>query len=201
MYLFVYIFLMISLVGLFSQLTLLQAAAEKQLQVAAGQVMYTWHSGAFDLARNGPLTLTADSVCSLTPGDSVAACAFVLYDPSHAVPEGYPPYKVLPAGYNFGLKFRSQAYNTETKNYVVTFLEPGKVTLGFSVGEVMAQIKRTKIPQTEYGQVVTGTCDTHAGQIVLTDAFMEPETGSPYRICYPVPAGIPTGSIAFVSML
>lgn len=200
MYLFVYIFLLLSIIGLYSQLFMLQIAGEKSYEVTVGQSMYQWHESAFDLAKQMAITPAPDSVCALTDPDVEAPCAYVLKDPNGVVPAGYPRH-FLPVGYNYNLKFRSLAYNVSGKNYVATFIDTGETRLGLTPAEVFIQVKRTSIPQSAYGQVQNGTCDAHVGRVAFTGTYVKPESGALSRICFPVPATMPESSVIFVSIL
>jgi hypothetical protein len=85
---------------------------------------------------------------------------------------------------------------------VLTYLKHNRSFLGFTAGEVFSQIKRTNLPLSTYGQVVTGTCDGVAGaKAVFTNEYVTPPSGVTYRICYPVPSTLTDGTVVFVSLL
>lgn len=203
MYLFVYIFLLLSIMGLYSQLYMLQAASEKQYEVTAAQTMHSWHAAAHNLARLTGMKPTAGAPCSITSPGANVPCGYVLLDPATTVyPPGYPDYSLLPLGYNYNQKFESTVYELGGRGYLITYVRANRWILGFTSGELYSQIRRTNLPLSTYGQVVNEVCDGVVGaKAVFTNEYITPPSGVTYRLCYPVPSTLPDGSVAFISLL
>lgn len=187
MYLFVFIFILVSVLGLYTQVYMLQAARVFANQKAIGEIMQTWAGGAYTLAGTKPAIGTTPGGCSLTPALAVpAACASQM-----AVGD-------LPNGYNFV----NYSWNTIVfqpvggPRYVITYVSPpasiaDPITaprIGYTVGQIYQQLRNTTLPKISYGPVVGG--------VVVTREI----DGGGAPVTYPVPqAGVvPNGAVAII---
>lgn len=222
MYLLVFVFLIMSIIGLYTQLYALQVAQIMAQQKGVGEMMLAWHGGAYLFARfsqNGLVgTGTADTVsgCLLTDLTSIPAlaappsCSHMLHhdnalnDNVVTLPDIMPNF--IPGGsnsYPIAYKWYSIIYapgGPGTQQYVITFAEPGTAGVTTtnvvhpSVGFSPAEI----LHQLKNAGAPTETYGLVAsGQLVTMDA---PPTPRP-TYALPTTAGIPNGSVALITPL
>lgn len=191
MYLVAYLFLMISLIGIYTQVYAVQAGRMLSNQKVLGETMLGWHNAAVGLARNVqggvsyPPTNVPCRLSSAVSGFSDCTSALgtlVMTDSADTLPEGY----------NFdAYQWYSLAYTASGQNYVVTYVESpvtGNIveypSIGVSTGEMLKQLKKTKAPGYSYGAVMDQKLITRMENYSL-----------------PMPSGsvVPDGSVAIVS--
>lgn len=188
MYLFVFIFLLISVLGLYTQVYTLQARKMFENQTGIAEIMMTWHKSAYLSLQNFAPTYTT-SGCSLNPDLSPppTACATVMKDPS------VDTSSTLPKGYNWAdYKWKSIAYLSGSTKYVITYVTPpssGVATdpidypsVGFSISDIYQQLTNAKVSARSYG---------YAG----SDQLLAKNSRN-----YPLPVGlIPRGSLVIIT--
>ncbi|MDD5587243.1 MAG: hypothetical protein PHY92_09900 [Alphaproteobacteria bacterium] len=207
MYLLVFVFLMLSIIGLYIQVYSLQLSKMLANQKAIGQTMLVWHGGALAFARDNRGSLGTQSTdakgCLLTEGISlggVSSCGSLLETTATAY---------LPGGYQSAYQWYSIAYAPDGtgQQYVLTIATStgGSVTLptpqpniGYSPAEILQQLKKSGAPRTAYG--MTQDMGVLGRQFVTPDA---PATPIPY---YGVPRYgtlyyVPPGSVGLISPL
>lgn len=201
MYLFVFIFLLLSTLGLYTELYLLQAMRFVNNQKTVGEIMLTWHSGAYMLGKEkGSATLLgANTSCYLRATASlVPACTSQL-----DVTVSGRDY--LPRGFDVAnLQMPAVVYLSGGRHYLATYLPKetlGQTAfLGYTTDEIKKQIKKARVPEISYGEVVSGPCRINgvqtAGYWIMTGHYQ-----GDTQICFPALAAIPVGSVAFISVL
>ncbi len=173
MYLFVFIFLLISILGLYTQVYTLQSAKMFEKQTAIGQVMLTWAGSAYDIAKFYTLTNSDGTAigpigCILSPNLVITGtqnCSIQIQDPATITqPAGPGRIPQLPVGYNWAAyKWNSIYYVIGTQKFVITYVLPpasgnrsdpvDAPPVGFSIGSIFQQISNTKTWPRSYGFV------------------------------------------------
>jgi hypothetical protein len=190
MYLFVFVFLLMGILGLYTEVFSLQSAHQFAQQAGIAQTMLLWHNAAVAYAKTNKGSLagltvpcyvsSGAPVCSLTPVFSVSAN--------------------LPNGYNAAYTFPSVVFSSAAQYYLLTYVAPpsaakldGPVTtppIGFTVGEILRQIQNTGVSPMIYGAVKSDVLTTKA---VITGIN---------TLTYTLPAGlVADGSVGFISPL
>ncbi len=205
MYLFVYIFLMLAVIGLFADAYLLQASRMWARQKAVGEIMNIWHTSAYALAKEEAANLGVTFPCRLSPSalpTGVLACQRTLQNPANPVMAPYGRH-YLPAGYQYTsvpLRFPSIVYVSGGVRYLATYVpketEGNTSWLGYTAREIFEQIQQTDVPSLSFGQTANGTCNGTNAYWFMTNAYQDAT-----KICYPAPANIPAGSVGFISPL
>jgi len=170
MYLFVFVFLVMSVVGLYTQVYALQMSKMYEKQTGAAQIMLTWHEGMRKYVKDHHSDFSADnkvknSGCVLTtyvdwpnnnhpvPGGRLCDAALLLKTKTDDLTSDNDIVKRLP-GYNFNsYRFRSMAYKpgdcTEcafAKSLVViTYIPKGGTVAGFNVNQVARQLQNLEV--------------------------------------------------------
>lgn len=191
MYLFVYIFLVLSVLGLYTQLFVIRAARLNESQTAVAESMMVWHRSVykiilnFDPPTNGcylGMAITGKSACTTQP---------VQAD--------------FPAGYNFVQvnKFKSILYKIDDNRYLVTYVSPYDTKLGYSAPQIMQQMANAGFPKTAYGASALVSCNGGLpDQWLVSRQFIGTN-----NICYPTYSAddsiifVPNGSVGIVSVL
>jgi hypothetical protein len=207
MYLFVFVFLMLSLVGIYTQIYITRVGVLDSKQRAAADLMQAWHDGAYEAGRDTDSTAITATGCSLTNG--------YLTSGSGAKPclkTGVPRYvgngtfPDLPSGYQLTYTWRSVAYkdSTTSKNYVITIVPPpgtsdGLITdppIGMPLGELYNQLSKTGLPATAYGLT------TQTGTNIILRTKGAKLNGTTYDFEYQnLPSDAPVGSLVIISGL
>lgn len=207
MFLYVYIFLMLTALGLFTEVYMLQASKLWAAQKAVAELMQIWHGGGYTMAKELRASLGATYPCRLTPtalpgiGASVPQCQKILQDPS--APLGSYPRYYLPPGYRFdqaSFQFPSVVYKAGTSIYLLTYIPPtadgSPSWLGYTADEILQQMQKTDAPAISYGKVMT-ECNGATGHFFVTVTYQNTT-----NICFPVPtAVVPDGSVGYISVL
>jgi hypothetical protein len=206
MYLFAFVFLMVGVLGLYTEIYGLSVSRMFGGQTTMADTMLTWHNAAVGLAQANRLALTSTTGgagtagCSLSPlAASTSQCLS-----SAAVLGTYTP-SPLPNNYNItSYKWNSYAYQTSAGGplYVITWAPmpaSGKASdpvtvpaIGMSLSDLYRQIQNNNnIPLFAYGQVASGKLQTKALIGTTTQVVFTP---------LPTAASIGNGSVAIVSM-
>ncbi len=214
MYLLTFAFLIIGMLGIYTQVLAVQTARLAASQTGIAQAMTDWHGAALSLANNviSPLPASGTS-CSLTSGYTPAGVAYcqpglnvavISAAPNTVVTGSYTfnghAYPHLPAAYNTALyQWNSILYNYGGSYYVVTFVQasasaPGFVStatgsqITYTQADIYRQLQRAGFPIMNYGYVEAGTLTT-------------PATISGVPVTYTnIPlSAVPSGSLAIIS--
>jgi hypothetical protein len=213
MYLLVFVFLMISIIGLYTELYALQVSKMMAREKALGQAMLVWHGGVTAFARThkgtDPNELGSDSVtaqgCLLT-SNPAAALAYQLNSCGSLMEYND---SALPTGYNADYKWYSIAYVPlgGTQQYVMTFAPPseaGNLTspmtlpaIGYSPAEILMQLKNSGAPRTAYGMardygMGLVKFDTPDSPAVPMPSYIVPKSGMTMNY-------VPAGSVGLIS--
>lgn len=205
MYLFVFIFLMLSTMGLFTEFFLLQSARLWSNQKAAAEIMISWHSGATFLAKELSSSLGA-LPCRVSPSllpEGSALCSRSLQNPNNPVALPYTRH-YLPVGYRYTqtqMQLPSILYTASGVKYLVTYV-PKETAIGetswfgFTAAELLQQMRNAKVPDINFGQVIDDACNGVNGHWFSTSVYQNAT-----QICYPALATIPVGSVGLISIL
>lgn len=213
MYLYVFIFLMLSTLGLFTEVYLLQASRLWSEQKAVGELMFVWHSAAYTLAKELSANLGATFPCRVSPTAlpaTVPICQRYLQDPSGNPVAPYTRH-YLPLGYKYSTsqyRFPSLVYKVDNVAYLVTYVPKeangGTSWLGYTANEILRQLQKTEVPPVSYGRLLSGNCNGVSGQWFATNVYYDST-----QVCYPAPQTttvppvgyLPAGSVGLVSPL
>ena len=194
MYLYVYIFVLMSIIGYYTQLFVLRAVEMESKQTTLADVMAVWHDEAYRIAKENKATLFGGAPsCALGKAsgalaDPTADCASVVS---------------LPAGMTSDMTFNTIAYTADSINYVVTYVMDdanGFTKVGYSSAEVESQIRRLKIPVAYIGKTMNMDCNGTVGDYFMTTA----KVGSDI-VCFPISSGgvtfLPLGAVGMISVM
>ncbi|MDD3181587.1 MAG: hypothetical protein PHD48_02120 [Alphaproteobacteria bacterium] len=198
MYLFVFIFAILSVLGLYTELFSLRMANLAAQQKVAAETMMFWHGGVYTFAREykASLTTVPATGCTITLGVSV--CGLPLFAKGDISGKTFLPSDYNPTG-DVELMFRSRLYQANNDYYVLTYLNPGEVKLGYTVDQFYRQMKNANLPPVSYGRVMTGTClGGGVGHWLATQSYV-----GGLQICYtvPVPLTISDGAVGIITNL
>lgn len=201
MYLFVFIFVMMSVLGLYTELFSLRIAHIMANQKAIAEAMMVWHGAAYYLAKdNITAWVIPPAGCSVTAGSALANCGATL----SLAADGIKNRVYLPIGYAYGepdLRFETRVYSVGTARYIVTFVLSGSTHLGFTHTQIYQQMVTARLPEVSYGHVSVGTCQGGTpGTWLMTRAYMNTT-----QLCYSVLSSgntvVPVGSVGIISIL
>ncbi|HBM90516.1 MAG TPA: hypothetical protein DD400_01365 [Rhodospirillaceae bacterium] len=184
MYLYVYVFLLMGLIGLYTQLHLVQVGRMAERQKALAEIMFTWHDGAFAFVK-----------------DKTLSSCVVSKDPDNTPASGTPCVPLMTSHTESGITkpFNSVAY-TSGESYLITYVidhaTTGYARYGFRSSEIFQQMKNTDLTPTAYGSVSATSCPGLSGQGFFTEGRIDGVV-----VCYPVSATIPVGAVGFISPL
>lgn len=208
MYLFTFIFLLITILGLFTHVYALQSARIMGKQTVAAQQMMAWHYGAVTAAKdaaNIAFLPAHPEGCRLSP----ATTKYTGY-PGFTVLGTACPTKIqdihLPYNYSIGtLPWETITFKSGSSQYVVTFVPPladGSAPLqpvGVTGSDLLRQLLRVDSQTPSIGTVTGTDCASR---------LMTPTTqpSSAVTLSYPVPKLLPTcyipvGSVAIYTQL
>jgi hypothetical protein len=185
MYLYVFIFLLISVCGLYTEVYALQAARMFKQQTSIGKIMITWHSSAQQLVKDPLNTITPPCVSvSAKPGPgTLCSVSMAKYLPTTYNPNNY--------------QWNSSVYMVGTQRYLVTYAFPpdGKATtlvaqpaVGYTASEIYQQLRNLgSSSYIYYGMAASG---------VVTTQEQKPDGTGPVTYTG-VP--VPDGSVAIVT--
>ncbi|MCL2469949.1 MAG: hypothetical protein FWF24_06975 [Alphaproteobacteria bacterium] len=206
MYLFVFVFIFLAILGLYTELLLLRLSQIGNSQTIVAESMSTWHDGAVSmLLKTRAFRDFAEVPCFMTEGftplcEVEGGLTYVLnmaeFDGRYYLPSDY--------NYNDDLKWRTIFYREAGGNsYLLTYVHRDEVRIGFTTTQIHQQLQRTTLPKISYGIVAQTTClgGGAFGTWLVTNHY----SGSG-QICYPVPPGgdagpVPAGSVGIISIL
>ncbi len=213
MYLFVSIFLLMAVMGLFTQTFIIQSARIWENQVGAAKAMHTWHMAAYSLAKETNVTLANGASCAIdmtagagkctgtNPSNGIVGTIF-LSAPGGGTCGPCNGQFYLPVGYSAEVVWKTRVYRLSDITYIATFVDD--YALGFTPAQMYAQMRRARIPEVSYGQIKANyTCSGGSlGRWFVTDSFFS-SGGVNASVCYPTPATsvISTGSVGYVTVL
>lgn len=208
MYLLVFVFLVISMMGLYAEAIGIQAAHFFASQTGIAQTMLTWHSAAYRTFTANWTSLAGSVPCQLAHGHAVGSACPTQIQTTTTPAASY----FLPLGYNMAYSWSSYVYASGGRRFILTYMSPPSggstatpvvaadavnAATGFSVGEVYAQIENMKIPLVSYGVVQGGLFVTRAS---IADQM---QGGKFVPVTFPLPSSITVqeGSIGFISII
>lgn len=208
MYLFVFIFLLLSIAGLYTELYMLQVSQMLSKQKAIAETMLTWHGGAMAFAKKNFTGTDTTFLYNVAAGCLITGPAVQTLGSSSMA--GCPSRlnvtndDFLPQEYSTDFKWYSVAYTRSTGRVVLTFAPPstaGNVSsaisfpeIGYSPADIWRQIKLIGAPKTAYGMVqnVSGV----GSRFVTPDA---PGGSQVYLLPGCGTGCVPLGSVGFIS--
>ncbi|HAX91610.1 MAG TPA: hypothetical protein DCY07_05290 [Rhodospirillaceae bacterium] len=208
MFLFVYIFLLMSVLGLFTNVYMLRTARMAENQTAIAESMMVWHGAAYKMAmEKGAAILPGGAVsCYITPTtvlhplpmapETTVPCAFRL--------TSVPLSTYFPKNYSVDdeYKFLSKVYTAGGIRYLVTYIRSDQPRLGYTSTQLSMQMRNAKFPLASYGTVsATSGCTG-----VAAPSLMTKHKDGANQVCYPVRDSvplqqIPNGAVGIVSIL
>ena len=206
MYLLVFVFLVVAMLGIYTQVFAVQTARMFANQTTVAQMMELWQAGAVTLAEanKGSYGAIGKAGCGLTPNTATpplpkpAACASGVVTAASGV---------MPGGYNFAAySWYSAVYQPGGAGigplYVVTWAPPpasgvasdpiATPSVGISESDLFHQLGNIAAPLTSYGTVQT--------QLLVT-SVPSSTPGKPVEYPLPIPVAVPNGSVAVISQL
>lgn len=206
MYLFVYIMVILSVLGLYTQLFAMRAATLASKQKGVAETMMLWHGGTANFIRDRVRAAVAASLPIAIPANGCLVFGGAGPADCGTVPNiGVFTNNIYLPGYNIGepqLVFPSVLYESGGVRYVLTFQRAGEMRLGFTDEQFYAQLQRTDIPRISYGRVVNnGPCGLGSWWLATTE-----RTTAGTNVCHPLPAavagskGIAVNSIGIITI-
>lgn len=211
MYLYVFVFIILSVMSIYMELFSMRVARLSEQQTTAAGIMYTWHNGAYKYAKahfndgnsadtcliGGPNPITGTVKCKDGGGSSI--------DYFNVVSEGTGSSKVqyVPDGFNLtyiSTQYPSYVHKDGTQRFIVTYVMNGGTAMGLDAGQTVSQLVRSKIPPVSFGSVLDLKCDGSAGRRIKMRDFND-WGGTNVDYCYDVPSTINIGSIGILSHL
>jgi len=202
MYIFVFVFMLMGVLGLYTQVYTLQAAKMFSRQTAIAQTMLLYHntSYAFARANNTGVATLSSTYCYQTYGVSVSKCAWGTLQ----IGAGQTN---LPVGFNAATyAFPSVVYEMGGVRYLLTYVSPPTANavndmpntppIGFSVAHLFQQMKNTGVSPLLYGRISANVFTTNM-------IAQNPSSAATYSITYPVLSsiGLVDGTVGFLSPL
>lgn len=199
MYLYVFVMLIVAIMGIYTELFSLRLARIAEKQTTIADTVYKWHLGAFGLADAKDLTTVDVNGCSLTPAvvpycvDGASVSTFL----SGIDVDGV---RYLPTGYPYAtMQFDSRLFQLDGSRYVITFVRPGAVLLGYTQPQIWNQVKNMSLGALSHGRV-QAVC---AGGVGAGPWFVPPPisdgAGVPQTLCFRVGNQVPVDSVGFIS--
>lgn len=196
MYLFVFIFVILSVLGLYTELFTLRVASLASQQKVAAETMMFWHGAAYTFARDFKTSLVGVPAAGCTLALGFSVCGLPVYNKGAINGKIY-----LPDDYNSSdseLVFRSVIFKVGTTDYVLTYVNSDEYKLGYSSNQIYKQMGTAELPAISYGRVMTGTC---VGNTVSGHWLASPNYVNGKQTCYVVPPAllINDGAVGIIS--
>ncbi len=195
MYLYVFVFIILSIMGIYTELFSLRMARIAEQQTGAAELVFTWHGAVTKLARVRSINTSADG-CSLTNGGN-PPCSTML---TGAVIDGIA---YLPNGYDFlNYQFTSRLFQTAGYRYVITYIPPNSpAILGYPPEQIGAQIRNARYSVVNYGRVQAACPGQPAGRYFVMPPIRNGIGGASQTQCVPVGLAVPEGAFGFITFL
>ncbi|MBI1273832.1 MAG: hypothetical protein GC131_07090 [Alphaproteobacteria bacterium] len=205
MYLFVFVFLLLTIIGVFTQVFAVQTARFSANQAVAGQQMLAWHYAATRFARAHPTYGLTQTGCRITGGATLysgltltTACSTTLAASD------------LPTGYVVSYQWESIVFTDPgtSQRMVVTFVPPDandaqapRAPAGLAINQILTQLRKAQPGSITSGSI-SGACP---GSIMVPAS----QPGGSFVTQYPVPKSaaapvtcyVPVGSVASYTVL
>lgn len=194
MYLFVFILVVLSVLGLYTQIFTLRVASLAANQKGVADTMMLWHGGMSRFIQD---RMRANATAGLvvvfpTPegclvfGGGGLNCGTIPNLADFTIPAVSNVY--LP-GYvinDAALQFFSLLFEQAGMRYVLTYQPAATMRLGFTTDQLYAQMRKAGLPSISYGRVVlNGPCGGMGnGNWLMT----EERTAAGVNVCYALPA-------------
>lgn len=201
MYLVTFTFILLSVLGLYSQLYLLQSAKIFERQSGVAQIMRTWHDSAYLLARANPAIVATAAGCRLTNTALYAFAAPALCTNGGPV---FVQAANLPTGYQLNpYTWKSVVLLSGGSRILVTYATvpaggnmgaplDGPI-IGYTLSDLYKQMQSAGMSQVGYGPVVAGVAPNNT---LITKSL----NAAGAQVTYTVPAALmPVGTVAYVS--
>lgn len=199
MYLFVFIFVILSVMGVYTELFSLRMASMAAQQKVVAETMMFWHGGVYTFARDYKASLTGvpSTGCQLTL--DVSVCGLPVFTRGDIGGKTY-----LPLDYNLTgdsqLLFHTVLFRPDTDYYVLTYVASNEVRLGYTADQIYRQMNNANLPRISYGRVISGSClGGSAGHWLATNEYI-----NGVQVCYTIPTGasglnINDGAVGIIS--
>jgi hypothetical protein len=205
MYLFAFIFLLLTIIGVYTQVFASQTARIFGDQAVIGQQLLVWHNAATRFARANPTYGMTAVGCRVTPG--VTDYAGLIQTTACATTLGTAD---LPTGYTTSYKWESIIFRDATNNQrmIVTFVPPDatdaqapRPPAGVANSELLKQLQNAAPGSLTVGST-SGACPN-------TTMIPASQPGGGVTLRYPVPQSsvvpivcyVPIGAVAAYTVL
>lgn len=199
MYLYVFILLLIAVIGSYTQVFVLRVSRMEANKTAVAEVMYLWHGEARRVAKENLAIFSSGTSCALSrdvaPRDMPATtldCSTVITPPAN-----------LTAQMMFNsIAYRIPIYGVDT-DYVVTFVKDvnGFAKAGYNQNEILRQMQKAGYSSAIIGETKVGNCNLVIGGSWLMTAA---KAGAD-DVCYPTRYGatlfVPNNVVGIISVL
>jgi hypothetical protein len=163
-------------------------------QKSMAEVMRTWHIGAYNFAfKNKAGIIALASNCSISPVVATGVTACTGFQVTSAD---------FPAGYNFTDYQWYTLVTSGSPSYVITYVKTANANdliaqpnIGYTVGDLLNQMKNADIDRAHYGTISSGTLTTGA----LTGT--PPTTPITYTNIPAALNSVLNGAVAMISIL
>ncbi|MGE4350683.1 MAG: hypothetical protein AB7E52_00670 [Bdellovibrionales bacterium] len=186
MYLFVFTFLILSILGLYTELFSLRMAMVSSNQTIAAEAMMFWHGAVYTYVRDNKTSITTVPATGSTISLNSSVCGLPAFTKGEISGKTY-----LPTDYNttndVELNFSTILYQTNGDYFVITYLNPTAIKLGYTADQLYKQMQNADLPQVSYGRVQQNTTCIGGtnGNWLVTQEYVN---GT--QICYPVPSTV-----------
>lgn len=223
MYLYVAVFLLMAVMGLFSELYLLQAARIWGAQKSAAEILHLWHTAVYTKAKNLNVAqwnhssgycrlslslrpnLTGATACIGKDFDGNALSPVLLSSDSDYLPAG------TFADASLVQSISTVSFNKDGTQYILTYVQPVSKSssdpafLGFKGGEIYKQMKNARFPKIAYGRVLQGSCNGVPDTWFFTGYAESVDGTATYTTtCYPIDDNLKdplVGAVGFMTVL
>jgi len=217
MFLLTFVLIIISTLGVYTQVYALEAARFMANQTSLASTLVTWHTTAAGVAANAMLATGPGTSCSLTPSDASstqcpASIKLTSASSNKAITTGTytnlagitvsPPASLSSTIY----QWKSVAFAPAAGGgyYTLTYVPPSAVSTGListasspsaqlnvTMSDLYRQLRLLGIPIYSFGYVSNGTLNVAP---IMINGVLTP-------VSYPLPAGvtIPSGSLGIIS--
>jgi len=205
MYLYVFVFIILSIMSIYMELFSLRVAHINEKQTSGAEIMFTWHNGAYKyVKKNVDIdSMTIDTNCSVSPTynpkckDGSAINTFLTAN-------NIGSYQYLPVNFNFNFistQFPSYVFKDSNGVRIITFVYNGNRSMGLTSGQMIQQIVRSKFPAISYGSIQVNKCDGSASGNHIKSNSLGDWSGHSFKPCYNVPSSFQVGSVGIISIL
>ncbi len=206
MYLLVFVFTFVALMGLYLETFSLQAARIFDMQKGVAETLLVWHGAASQTIRANMKDFLTNGDCQLSPISTIGVGC------SNKINTSSGPNYYLPLGYQATSsqnQWPSYFYKSGDQYILLTFIlppasgsltapledtgDPNRPATGFSVEQIYRQMQNINMSSVAYGYA--------SGNTFYTPLWVGDAEGVKTRLTYGLPSSIavPSGSIGYIT--